>query len=37
MDDKIRMNVQNPSLVAVLALQSILLLYFLWCVFKKKK
>jgi len=37
MDDKIGMNVQNPSLVAVLALQLILLLYFLWCVFKKKK
>jgi hypothetical protein len=37
MVDEVGMYVQNPSLVAVLALQSILLLYFLWCVFKKKK
>jgi len=37
MGDEIGMDVQNPSLVAVLALQSIMLLYFLWCVFKKKK
>ena len=31
------MDVQNPSLVPVLALLSIMLLYFLWCVFKKNE
>jgi len=37
MRDKIGMNVQNPSLVALGILHTEILLYFLWCVFKKKK
>ena len=37
MGDEIGMNVQNPQLVALVIFQTGLLLYFLWCVFKKKK
>ena len=37
MGDEIGVNVQNPQLVALVVLQTGMLLYFLWCVFKKKK
>ena len=37
MGDEIGMNVQNPQLVALVIFQTGMLLYFLWCVFKKKK
>jgi hypothetical protein len=37
MGDEIGMNVQNPQLVALVILHTGMLLYFLWCVFKKNK
>ena len=37
MGDERGMSAQNPQLVALIIFQTGLLLYFLWCVFKKQK